>query len=807
LTDILTTAWFWWIALPGAALILIWFGSGFWLWLAVGAPALLAFSFLAGAGTWIDILIWTLAAVAYLTLGVPAVRMRLLTGRIMRLMRERTPSISPLEKQALDAGGQGWEKELFAGRPVWRRLRRIAAPKLDEREIAFLEGPVETFCGLVNDYRLNNQDRDLPPQAWQLLREERFFGMGIPEAFGGLDISPCAQAAAIMKIASRSISAALTVMIPNSLGPARLILKYGTEEQKRDYLPRLASGEEVPCFALTGPEAGSDAAAIPDRGVVCHGAWRGRQDVLGVRISFDKRYVSLGPVATLIGVPFKLFDPDGFLGDEAKLGITIALIPADAPGVERGPRHDPLQLGFHNGPVRGEGVFVPMDCIIGGPEGAGRGWAMLMESLTDDRAVSLPALSCAAGKMATRITGAYARVRYQFHKPIARFEGVQEALAGIAGHTFAMEGARQLILAEIDAGAQPAVAASIVKYNLTDRCRKVLNLAMDVHGGAGLMLGPRNLIGEFYKFSPIGVTAEGANILTRSLITFGQGMLRCHPFLKREMDALEAPRDRSAREFDRAFAGHLRHVARNLLRTLVHGLTGARLAAVPARSRHRSAYRQIARLSSAFALMADVLLFRLRDSVRTSERLSGRMADVLSQMYIASGALRLLEQIGRDDSMDDLKHWVLADSLWRAQMAIVEICRNLPGRVLGRCMRFIIFPLGNPWTRPSDKLDRRLAEMISVPSTGRDRLTAGIYMPTEAAEPLSRLETALRKVTATAPLAAKLREGELMDLVAEGPFDARVESAVTARLMSPEEAQDLITAERARLEALRVDAY
>jgi len=807
LAEILTTAWFWWTALPAVALILVWFGSRLWVWLAVGVPALLAFSFLAGAGGGPEILIWSLAALAFVVLGIPTVRMWVITDRIMHLLRDRMPRMSAMERQAMDAGGQGWEKELFSGRPVWRRLRRVPSPKLEEHEIAFIDGPVQEFCGLVNDYRLNSRDRDLPPEAWDLLRRERFFGMGIPEIYGGLNFSPAAQAAIIMKIASRSISAALTVMIPNSLGPARLILKYGTDDQKRDTLPRLATGQEIPCFALTGPEAGNDGEAIPDRGVVCHGSWGDRQDVLGVRISFDKRYVSLGPVATLIGLPFKLYDPDGFLGEETRRGVTIALIPADAPGVERGARHDPLQLGFPNGPLRGDEVFVPMDCIVGGVEQVGQGWSMLMESLTDDRALSLPALCCAAAKMATRITGAHARLRFQFHRPIAQFEGVQEALAGIAGHTFAMEGARQLILAEIEAGTRPAVAASIVKYNLTDRCRKVLNLAMDVHGAAGLMLGPRNLIGEFYKFSPVGVTAEGANILTRSLITFGQGMLRCHPFLRREMEALEEPREKGARAFDRAFAGHLRHMSRNLLRTVVHGLTGGRLAAVPARSRNRYAYRQIARLSSAFALLADVLLLRLRDSIRTSERLSGRMADVLSQMYIASGALRLLQQIGPDDSMDDLAHWVLADSLWRARLAMMEICRNLPGRILGRCLRFVLFPLGNPWLRPSDKLDRRLAEMISVPSAARDRLTTGIYLPPDRTEPLSRVETALRKVTTTAPLAAKLREGEQMDLVSAGPFDAQVESAVTARLLTAAEAEELVAAERARLEALRVDAF
>lgn len=807
MVEIVTAAELWWTVLILTAGLLIWFGAGLWGWVVAGLPVLIAFTAVSDASPLTIILVWLAVVAACAVLGVPAVRRRLLSGPVMEWMRHRLPPISATERQALEAGGTGWEKQLFSGLPRWRKLRRDPGPRLEKKEMDFLEGPVEWFCGMVNDYQLNHLHKDLSPEAWELLRKERFFGMTIPEKYGGLGFSPSAHSAVILKIASRSISAALTVMIPNSVGPAKLILEHGTEEQKKTYLPALAAGDEIPCFALTGPEAGSDAASIPDHGVVCRGEWQGRTDVLGVRISFDKRYISLAPIATLLGVAFKLSDPDGLLGGDEKRGITLALVPSEAPGVERGARHDPGHMGFHNGPIRGTDVFVPVENIIGGVEGVGRGWPMLMECLTDGRAISLPALSCAAAKTATRVVGAYSRIRYQFHTPIVGFEGVREALAAIAGNTLAMEAARQLIISELDAGRQPAVAASIVKYNLTDRCRRVMDLAMDLTAGAGLMLGPRNLVGEFHKFPPLGVTVEGANILTRSLITFGQGVIRCHPTLCREMEAISLAPDPGRRAFDRAFAVHLRHLARNALRSFVHGLTGARLAAAPARSLDRRSYRQIARLSAAFALTCDVLLLTLENSLKRHERISARMADVLSQMYIASGVLRLLDQLGRDDSMNDLKDWAVADCLWTAQAALEEVCNNMPARFVGRLLRFLIFPLGRPWRRPSDGLENRLAQVVSVASSGRDRLTAGIYLPMDPAEPLSRLETALRKVTNTSPLADRLREGERMRLVTEGPLDERIASAVAARLLSSTEAEDLLAAERARLEALRVDEF
>lgn len=805
--EVLGSGWFWSLGLSLAAVLLVWFAAGFWLWLLAGAALLAAMSAAGELSLGATIVCWLLFAMGLSVAGLPPVRIRLLSQRMMRMMRQEMPPISATERAALDAGDTGWEAELFSGRPSWRRLRRLPVPRLSEAERAFLDGPVEALCSLISDYRINSVDRDLPPAAWNLLKAERFFGMAIPEEFGGLGFSASGQAAVVMKIASRSISAALTAMIPNSVGPAKLIVKYGTQAQKDRFLPRLASGEEIPCFALTGPEAGSDAGSLVDSGVVCRQDHGGEPDVLGVRLNFDKRYITLAPVATMLGVAFKLYDPDRLIGEQTRRGITLALVPADAPGVAGGRRHDPLHMGFHNGPVSGRDVFVPLAAIVGESDGIGQGWRMLMECLTDGRAISLPALSCGAAKLATRMTGAYARIRFQFRMPVSTFEGVHEALAPMAGHTWAMECARQLILAELDQGTQPAVAAGIVKYNLTERCRRVLEHGMDVHAGAGICLGPRNLIGEFAKFAPIGITVEGANILTRTLMTFGQGVIRCHPCLQSELVAANRPEGPDIKGFDRAFAKHLRLAARNGLRSLVHGLTGARFAGYPAKHRaRRRDYQQIARLSAGFALATDVLLITLRGQLKRRERLSGRMADVLSNMYIATAALRHHEHADGDASDDLLVDWVMKDSLFRCQTALEAVCANLP-RFTGRWLRWMLFPLGRPWRPADDRLDDKLVELITVPSTGRDRIAAGIYLPSDPGEPLARLEAALGKVTMTAPLASKLREGTRRELVPEGPFQQRLEMAVAARVLTRAEADELRYAEKARRDALAVDDF
>ena len=666
--DILQHGWLWSIVLSAAVIALVWFGARLVIWLLVGIPLLLGFTLLSGVAPAGWLLAWLAFAAGVLVFGVPPVRQTLLSERVFRYMRQSLPSLSDSERELVNAGGTGWERSLFEGRPDWRALRRAEADApLAEVERAYLEDSVEALCAELDDYRINHETNGLPPAAWESMRRERIFGVGLSAADGGHGFSPSAQSAILLKLASRSISAALVAMPPNFAHPARLIDRFGTEDQRRRLLPAISAGETVLCLALTGPEAGSDATAIADLGVVC----RSDDGKPGVRLDFDKRYVPLAPVATMILLAFRLEDPDGLLEGEGE-GITLALVPADAPGVDNHQRHDLQQLGFPSGPVRGKGVFVPLDAILGGRKGIGQGWSMLLAGHSDARGIVVPALTCAAAKTAARLTGAYARVRYQFRGPIARFEGVQEALAVIAGNTFALEATRELVLAELERGGSPAVATAVVKYNLTERCRLVLERAMDIHAGAGLCLGPRNVIGEIAKFPRVAVTLQGANIMTRSQVAFGQGIIRCHPCLRDEIMAAGLRGRAALGAFDKAFARHLRLACSHALRSLLLGLTGARLAAAPRGSRPNGRYyRQLSRLAAAFALSTDVVIFTLRGSLKRRGRLAGRMADVLGELYLGSAVLRHHALSGGRETGDRaLLEWALRDILVGALTAL-----------------------------------------------------------------------------------------------------------------------------------------
>jgi acyl-CoA dehydrogenase len=607
---------------------------------------------------------------------------------------------------------------------------------------------------MLDDHAITERLNDLPPEAWRFIKAHGFFGMVIPKEFGGLQFSQYGHAAVVMKIATRSISAALTVMIPNSVGPGKLLLKYGTAAQKQRWLPRLARGEEIPCFALTGPEAGSDAGAMTDVGVVCV-----QDGVLGIRLDFDKRYITLAPVATVLGVAFKLRDPDGLLGSRKELGITVALVPSSTPGLEQGRRHDPLHMAFMNGPVRGRGVFVPMDAVIGGQERVGQGWRMLMESLTDGRAISLPALSTAAAKVGVRATGAYARVRTQFKTPIARFEGVEEALARLAGNAYAMDAARLVTLAALDQGHKPSVISAIMKYNLTSRAATCITDAMAVHGGAAICLGPRNPIGQLLGFPGIGMTVEGHNILTRSMITFGQGAIRGHACLLDELKAAGEKDERVAlARFDAALATHLGLAVRNAVRAFVGGLTGARLEAAPRGTHWDTArhFRAVSRLSAAFAFTTDVMLLTYRGELKRRERVGARMADVVSQLYLASCALKHFHDQGGPAEDLPLLDWAVKDALHRAEQALVELLPNLP-LVPRLLVRLVALPLGPRHAAPHDRLEHLVARLVTTPGPTRDRLAAGMYLPTAPGEKLAVLEEALRRAIEVEPLQQKLR--------------------------------------------------
>ena len=736
--------------------------------------------------------------------AVPFLRRRLISRPLLRFYRASMPELSTTEREALEAGGVWWDAELFSGAPDWQKLLDFPVARISAEERAFLDGPVERLCAMLDDHRICNVDKDLTPETWSFIKQYGFFGMTIPKEYGGLEFSAAGHASVVMKIASRSISAALTVMIPNSVGPGKLLLRYGTQAQKDHWLPRLARGEEVPCFALTGPEAGSDAAAIPDLGVVCRDA----QGTLGIRLNFEKRYISMAPVATVLGVAFKLEDPDHLLGQRTHLGITLALVPSTTPGVRQGTRHDQLHMAFMNGPLYGQDVFIPLEWVIGGPEMAGKGWRMLMECLTDGRAISLPALSTATAKLAARVTGAYARVRRQFKLPVGQFEGVQESLAHLAGNAYAMDAARLVTLAALDQGHKPSVISAIVKYNLTERARQVMNDAMDVHGGAALSLGPKNPLGPFHSYPQMGITVEGHNILTRNLITFGQGAIRCHPYLLQELQAAGKEDEKVAlKEFDAVLMAHLGFTASCKARAFLHGLTGASFAAAPScPDALKPYYQQLTRMSATFAFVTDVLLLTLRGELKRRERLSARMADIVSQLYLASAALKHYHNQGNQPGDLPLLRWVCEDSLYRMQQSFDALFKNLPSRWLARGLRLAVFPLGMPYRAPADSLEHTVAGLLLRPSPERDRLTAGMYLPTDRREKVRLLDEAFQHAVDTRPLREKLRVAT-RDKLLHKRGDAQVQEAVEKGVLTEAEAAAVRVAEELRREAIRVDAF
>jgi acyl-CoA dehydrogenase len=748
---------------------------------------------------------WIVALVAAVALGVPSVRRRLISDRLYPRFQKIVPPMSPTEREALEAGTVWWEGELFSGRPRWKRLLAVPPPKLTPEERAFLDGPVEDLCRMLDDWDITHVRRDLPPEVWAFLKRHRFFGMIIPKRYDGLEFSALAHSEVVMKLASRSITAAVTVMVPNSLGPAELLLHYGTDAQKDHYLPRLARGEDIPCFALTGPEAGSDASAMPDRGIVARGQFEGRE-VIGIRLTWEKRYITLGPVATVLGLAFKLYDPERLLGGDVERGITLALIPTSTPGVVIGERHNPLDIPFQNGPNSGRDVFIPLEWIIGGKDYIGQGWRMLVERLAVGRGISLPALSTGSGKLASRATGAYARVRKQFKVPIGRFEGVEEVLARIAGHTYLMDAARTLTVAGIDLGEQPSVVSAIVKYHLTERMRLVMNDAMDIQGGSGICLGPRNFIGRGYQGVPISITVEGANILTRSLIIYGQGAIRCHPYLLKEMQAVASTDpERGRSEFDRALFGHVGFVISRFARALWLSLAGGSFAFVAVHGPARRHAQQLHRLSAAFAFVSELAIATLGGSLKRREKLSGRLADALSLLYLGSAAIKRFEDQGRPVEDLPLLRWACQDTIHRTEQALVGLLRNLPNRLIAGLARLVIFPFGARARPPSDRLGAEAAALLLAPSAARDRLTAGIHAPNDAESSVGRIEYALPRVIAAEPIERKLQEiGEVEGVLSA---DALLDVARDRGLLTEDEVKLVRDARAARRAAIMVDAF
>ena len=656
-------------------------------------------------------------ALLLLLFFAPELRRRWLTRPLFNRVAAVMPPISRTEQEAIDAGTVWWDAELFGGKPDWSRLMAVESPRMNQAEREFIEGPVEELCAMSDDWEISHRLNDLPPKVWHYIREQRFFGLNASADYGGLDFSPYAQSCIVQKLSTRSGTTAVTVMVPNSLGPAELLYHYGTEAQKDHYLPRLVRGEEIPCFGLTGPWAGSDAAGMPDGGVVCMGLHEGKE-TLGFRVNWEKRYITLGPVATLLGLAFRAYDPDGLLGDTRDLGITCVLIPTDTDGVTIGNRHLPLNASFQNGPNSGKDVFVPMDWVIGGQEQVGQGWRMLMESLAAGRGISLPAAGAGAAKLATRTSGAYARIREQFGIEIGKFEGIQETLAAMGGLTYLLDAGRVLMTSALGLGEKPAIMSAIVKQQCTDLSRIVVNHAMDLHGGKAICMGPGNYLARAYQQIPIGITVEGANILTRSLIIFGQGAMRCHPFLLDEVKAVnDADQDAGLARFDEALCGHLEHNLGNKMRTFVLGLSRGRLAKGTGSGLVLVYSRRIEHLSAAFAWLSDLALAILGGDLKRREMLSGRFADALGNLYLASAAIKIYRDNGEDADEAPLAEWACQYALHQAQQALDGVLRNFPVPYLGPLLRITVFPTGRYMHFPDDRLNRKVADLVQ--KTGR----------------------------------------------------------------------------------------
>jgi acyl-CoA dehydrogenase len=724
-----------------------------------------------------------------LLLNVRPLRVRLITRPFLRSYRRLLPSMSSTEREALDAGTVWWDGELFTGGPNWQKLMSAKVPALTPEEQAFLDGPCEDLCAMLDDWDITHRRADLPPEVWSFIKSKGFFAMIIPRRYGGLEFSAYAHSCVLIKIASRSATASSTIAVPNSLGPAELLLHYGTEAQKNHFLPRLARGEEVPCFALTGPRAGSDAASIPDTGVICRGLWQG-SEIVGIKLNFSKRYITLAPVATVVGLAFRLFDPEGLMGDRADLGITCALIPRDTPGVTIGRRHFPLNVPFQNGPIQGHDVFVPIDAIIGGFSMAGQGWRMLVEQLSVGRCISLPSSATGGAQAAVYASAAYARIRRQFNMPIGRFEGIEQVLARMAARTYIMDAARSVTAGAIDGGEKPSVPSAMLKYHTTEFGRMIANDAMDVHGGKGICLGPRNYLGRGYQIVPVAITVEGANILTRSLIIFGQGAVRCHPFVLREMNAARNPdREAGVADFDRALMGHIGFAISNAARSLVMAFTLARFTKVPRVGPTARYFQHVNRYSASFALATDIAMLALGGYLKKKETLSARLGDVLSAMYLASMVLKHHENQGREAADLPLVEWACRSLLYQAQEQLHLFLRNFPNRPLAAFMRLLIFPRGLTYFPPSDRLGRDIVDLIMNPTAARERLTRYIYKTQQAHNPLGLLQEALILSTMAEPLEKRIRvEGVKTGRVTALDLAGQISQALNLGILTEAEA-------------------
>ncbi len=771
-------------------------GMPLWLWAVAGFAVLLGF----------NSPVWLIGLYAFLVVlfNVKPIRRVLVSAPIMKTLDalKILPAISETEQTAIDAGTVWVEGELFSGKPNLNKLKKETYPDLTEAERAFMDGPVEKLCSMVSDWELY-QKKDFNEETWKYLKEKRFFGLIIPEEYGGYGFSANAHSAIVAKLASRCGPLATTVMVPNSLGPAELLMHYGTEEQKKHFLPRLANGEEMPCFALTEPNAGSDAGAMQSHGEV----FKGDDGSLYIRLNWDKRYITLAAISTVIGLAFKLKDPENLLGKGTDLGITCALVPSDIEGVELGKRHDPLGVPFYNCPTRGKDVVVPVDAIIGGKEGAGNGWRMLMESLAVGRGISLPAQAIGGARTAVRAVGAYAAIRKQFGINIGKFEGIEEPMARIGGYTYLMDAARGYICGALDKGAKPAVITAIAKYNFTELGREIINDSMDIVGGAGISRGPRNLFAHSYIATPIAITVEGANILTRTLMIFGQGAIRSHPYALKEIEALM---NKDVKKFDDNFWSHIGHVAQNEIRSFMLSITRGRLTKSPVKGPAARYYRKLAWASASFAFMADIALGSYGGGLKMKEKIAGRYADILSWMFLATATLRRYEADGKQKEDRVFFEWAMQHAFYRIQTAFDEIYSEI--RVPG--FSWIFSGPVALWSRmnrigkkPSDELGQKVAQAMQMRGEQRDRLTSDIYLPLSRDEALGKYEYAMKQIESSYPIYKKLYKATKAKEISKGHVLEQIELAVEKGIITKGEAEQVQKTEEARFDAILVDEF
>ena len=775
--------------------------------LGLVAVYLLAMGAFSHAHGWM-VIPWLLWLGVALFLALPDLRRRHFSAPMFAWFQKVLPPMSATERDAIDAGTVWWDGELFSGRPDWNTLLSYPKSQLTEEEQAFFDGPTEDLCAMVSDWEIG-QAMDLPPEAWAHIKAHGFFALIIPKEYGGKGFSAYAHSQVAMKLATRSGDLASTVMVPNSLGPAELLLHYGTDEQRNHYLPRLARGEDIPCFALTGPLAGSDAGAMPDTGIICKGQWKG-EEVIGLRLTWEKRYITLGPVATLLGLAFKAYDPEHLLGDKADLGITLALIPTDTPGVEIGRRHVPLGAAFMNGPNSGKDVFIPLEYLIGGQDMLGKGWMMLMNCLSVGRSISLPAVGTGAAKFTSLVTGQYTQVREQFNVPLAAFEGIQESLARIGGNAWLMDSARILTANAVDLGEKPSVLSAILKYHLTERGRECITHAMDVHGGKGIIMGPNNYLGRSWQGAPIFITVEGANILSRNLMIFGQGAIRCHPFVLKEMAlAGRTDRDRAVVEFDGLLMQHIGFAVRNAASTLVLNLGLGHFDSVPGDRLSQGYFRALNRQAAAFAMLADLSMMLLGGELKRRERLSARLGDVLSHMYLASAALKRYHDLDYPEALAPLFRWSMEEALGEAERALDELLSNFPNRVMGAMLRVIVFPFGRRHKGPSDRLDAQVAEILgrSKGDPALESVLAGCYRPTGANDPVGALQHASDLLSGAKAVRSKLYHAVKSGQVKPAGGEHLIDAALNAGVLQPAQAQTLRDAEAARRKVIDVDDF